>query len=151
MGIEQSKRRSTFEAGEWIRMADGQLWAFVLAPTGKDWKNESSADEVNGLIKAIEEADSPHELEMAELAFAIYLLRRNYELAPIDYEKLLSFRPDSSESRNWHRSFQQVVQGYLHDVSNETEANRVSELNIFRTGNFYRLTVKFWTSLLSRL
>lgn len=109
---EQFARRSCFQEGRKIRLADGQMWTFVLPPRDEQWQHGLFAHEFKGLMQAItaaEYSDQP----LAELAFAIFLLSQNYCLSPTDYERMLDFTPESPESSDWQHSLHHLVQVHL--------------------------------------
>ena len=93
MVSEQSSRRSSFQEGRRIRLADGQMWTFILPPMDEKWTHGSSANEFEGLMKAIREAEDAYEERIAELAFAIFLLRQNYRLAANGLRATAGFPP----------------------------------------------------------
>jgi hypothetical protein len=113
MANEHSSRRSCFQDGKIIRLADGQMWTFVLPPRVERWKQASFANEYEGLMQAITAAEIESEQRLAELAFAIFLLNQNYRLSPTDYERLLDFPAESPESSDWKHSLHQLVQDHL--------------------------------------
>ena len=88
---EAVTRRSLFYQGRKIKLADGQSWIFPSASV------ESGADftllgpDYRLLLRAVREAEDEAETRLSELALAIFLLGCNYELSPIDYQRLLGF------------------------------------------------------------
>ena len=114
MVSEQSSRRSGFQEGRKIRLADGQMWTFIRPSIDEIWTHGSSANEFEDLMRAIQEAENDYEKRIAELAFAIFLLRQNYRLVPTELEQLRAdFPPQSLEASNWQHSIHQLVQDHL--------------------------------------
>jgi len=94
---ERSLRRPSFQDGAWVRLADGNLWSFPL-PGSVCENRGASADAgqtLPGLVAAVCESEDRAELRRMELALAIHLLGRNYQLGPSEYQHLLDFPPDS--------------------------------------------------------
>jgi hypothetical protein len=85
---EQALRSPTFEEGTRIRLADGQAWSFPDHPPYRE------DDEHQLVLTAIGEAEDESERLRAELALAILLLSRNYNLTPADFEAILGYAPD---------------------------------------------------------
>jgi len=82
---EQSLRRTSFEDGVPIRLADGQAW---LLPDHPPYRDD---EEHIALLRVIGESEDDHERTRNELALAILLLSRNYTLTPPDYQEILGF------------------------------------------------------------
>ena len=106
MQEEQSLRRDDFGWGVPVRLADRQTWNF---PTPhelieRDLPNDL-ASEYFALTRGVVEAESLMDLTRAELALALFLLRRNYELTPAVCFQVLGFAPNDPELR----SMQQAV------------------------------------------
>ncbi len=150
MVSERSSRRSSFQEGRKIRLADGQMWTFILPPMGEKWMPGSSADEFEGLMKAIQEAENAFEQRIAELAFAIFLLRQNYRLVPTDFEQLLDFPAQSMESLNWQHACHQLVQDHLHCLWDPGGVSLESGPGLSKHGRFSRLATRLRTNLLFR-
>jgi hypothetical protein len=85
MIAEYTRRRAGFQNGEWITMADGQEWLFTNPPApGVD-------AEYDGLVEGLLEAEDAAEARKFELAIAIFLLSRNYQPSPRDFEEIFCF------------------------------------------------------------
>jgi hypothetical protein len=147
---ERSSRRSAFQDGRKIRLANGQMWTFVAPPSAEQWKHGSSADEFKGLMQAIMAAENDSERRLAELAFAIFLLNQNYCLSPTDYEQLLDYPAGSPESSDWERSLHQLVQDHLHCFGGRTEVSLEAEPVLSKQRRFSRLAARLRINLLFR-
>jgi hypothetical protein len=150
MVSELSSRRSSFHEGRKIRLADGQMWTFIVPPMDEKWPQGSSANEFEGLMKAIQEAENDSEQRIAELALAIFLLRQNYCLEPTDFEHLLDFPPQSLESSNWQHSFHQVVQDHLDCFWGPSKVSMENGPGLLKHGWFSRLAARLRNNLLFR-
>jgi hypothetical protein len=84
---EQSLRRPTFVEGARIPLANGQAWSF---PDHPPYKGDV---EHFAVLREIGESEDGADLLRAELAFAIHLLRRNYDLSPANFRAILEFAP----------------------------------------------------------
>ena len=113
---ELLSRRPSFRDGVRIRLADGEMWVFPAPPKPVESKSVLFGTEYMGLIQAIMEAEERSEQCLAELAFAIYLLKCNYSLTSADFEYLLGFSPESSESADSQVAFHLIAQEHLHAV-----------------------------------
>ncbi len=90
MVAEKTRRKSGFAGGVWIRMADGQEWLFSNPPApGND-------PEYDALVQGLLEAEDESEARKFELAIAIWLLSRNYQPSPREYEEIFSFASDNA-------------------------------------------------------
>jgi hypothetical protein len=114
---ELLSRRSSFRPGQRIRLADGQGWTFPLPIQEWSDKAHSDREEYYGLIRSIIEAEDDSERRLAELAFAIFLLSQNYRLSPLDYQQLLDFGSETSESIAWRTSLRQLSEAHTHCFS----------------------------------
>jgi hypothetical protein len=85
---EQAVRSSRFVEGHWIRLADGHAWSFPKR------LSDPPDTEYDALLDSIASAEDWNEVLSGELALAIYLLARNYELSSDDYRRLLVFNAD---------------------------------------------------------
>jgi hypothetical protein len=84
---EQSVRRPGFVEGTRIRLANGQEWTFPDHPPSKE------DVEHQAVLREIGEAEDAADLLRAELALAIHLLSRNYDLTPEGFQAILDFAP----------------------------------------------------------
>jgi hypothetical protein len=78
-------------------------------------------DDYSGLLQALYEVESESERRLAELALAIFLLGQNYQLSPVDYQRLLGFAPHSPELTESQRAFSRVAQEHLRSVGMSCE------------------------------
>ena len=101
MQEERSLRRDDFGWGVPVRLADHQTWNFPT-PGELVERNlpQGLAHEYFALTRGVVEADSLVDLTRAELALAIFLLNRNYEMTPAACFQVLGFAPDDPESRS---------------------------------------------------
>lgn len=112
MADEMWLRRADLLPGVQVCLADGRSWTL---PRPIERKMAEGAvtfgPEYVTLVAAVAEAEVGGEEERlrAELAFGIFLLARNYNLAPADYWSLLSF-PSGSRGLP-------VLQEALHEVA----------------------------------
>jgi hypothetical protein len=103
MVSEKARRRAEFQAGTGIKMADGQEWLFSSPPPpGTD-------AEYDGLVEGLLEAEDQNDARKSELAIAMFLLSRNYQPTPREYEEIFSFRTqDATRS-----SAQEAISGLI--------------------------------------
>ncbi len=87
---EAASRRLDFLGGHPICMADGCDWVFAGPKEVAEDKSPLCA-EVKALLGEIDEAEDEADRRRGEMALAIHLLARNYNLAPADYARLLAF------------------------------------------------------------
>jgi hypothetical protein len=85
MVAEKVRRRSQFEGGVWIKMADGQEWLFGDPPA------QGVDPDYDGLVQGLLEAEDQHEARKFELAIGMLLLSRNYQPSAREYEEIFSF------------------------------------------------------------
>ncbi len=123
---EYSSRRSSFRAGSHIRLADGQTWILPAPPTTCEDKSAAFGTAYTGIIQAILEAEDRSEQCLGELAFAIFLLEKNYYLTPADYQRLLASSTRSPGASDWqcavHEIAQEHVRAFL-DFSHDAPEN----------------------------
>ena len=84
-------RSPTYRDGSGVRLADGQDW-IMPAPPASDGPEQVATvlgEDYEALVMAVAEAIDESERRLAELCLAIYLLGRNYDLGPSDYQALL--------------------------------------------------------------
>jgi hypothetical protein len=136
---ELLSRRSSFRPGKKIRLADGQGW--TLPSPGREWSDKAHSDQeaYNGLIRSINEAEDDSERRLAELSFAIFLLGQNYRLSPSDYQQLLDFGSEASESIAWQVALHQFTQEHLHFFSSAPDCPQQTELASIPPGLVSRL------------
>jgi hypothetical protein len=110
MPHEVSARRLHFRPGPSIRLADGQWWTFP-APPGRDASGVAGfGPDYVAAVAAIGEAEDEAERFRAELALAICLLCRNYDLDPDALCDLLGYRPGDPALAATQAAFRRVAQ-----------------------------------------
>jgi hypothetical protein len=100
---EQALRRSTFAEGARIRLANGQAWSF---PDHLPYKDDL---EHLALLREIIEAEDAADCLRAELALAILLLSRNYNLTPGNFQAILEFAPGDPALSEMQRSVHELA------------------------------------------
>jgi hypothetical protein len=113
---ELMSRHPEFHAGRGILLADKQVWTFP-APVG-EWSFSVAAagDEYLDLIRAILEAEDTSDQRLAELALAIFLLGQNYQLTSLDYQRLFTFQPNSTELADSQSAFHDLARDHIEYV-----------------------------------
>jgi hypothetical protein len=140
---EESLRRPDFLPGIPVRMADGQIWSLPKTPDRYPWMAdggapgridaasgvgsldaEDEAEEGGGLgqvytatVAAVLDAEDETERLRAELALAIALLARNYDLGPADYQELLDSESGSPVTVAMQRAFHTVALEHARSLS----------------------------------
>jgi len=121
MRNELTLRRPDFRPGTPIRLADGQAWTFP-APTALEPINEGRASnqrlshdeaEYDALLAGVLEAEDVPERLRAELALAIHLLGRNYDLDPADFSRVLEFPPGDPDLAARQHDFHNLAVDHL--------------------------------------
>jgi hypothetical protein len=109
---EAVRRRSRFYRGREIELADDQPW--ILPSSGVEWEADFTrlGPDYRSLLRAVREAGDEAERRLAELALAIFLLGCNYELSPVDYQRLLVFPPGASELVEVQQEFHRLAQDH---------------------------------------
>jgi hypothetical protein len=106
---ERALRRQDFLHGTPIRLADGQWWSFP-APTEAIGAGHPDYDDT---VAMIPEAEDEVERVRAELALAICLLERNYDLPPGGLLALLCYAPDNPALAEVQRAFRRVAHEHV--------------------------------------
>lgn len=102
---ERARRRAGFRGGRGILLGDGGEWTFPAPAEGaSEWDPELA-----GLIGAVSEAEDRADRLRCELALAIALLSRNYELGPAEYRTLFGFRPGGAELAGAQAAFRALA------------------------------------------
>jgi hypothetical protein len=120
MPDEKSLRRHDFREGSGLRMADGQAWTFPDPPPDPVGSGEGAygalADPEAGFgadyaatIAMLLEAEDDAERLRAELALAILLLVRNYDLRPGDFAGVIGFPPGSRALGRFQEQFRVIA------------------------------------------
>jgi len=89
---ELSTRRSRFQPGTPICLANDQEWTLPAPTADSEFAVESAEAEYLGLIHAVQEAEDQSERRLAELALAIFLIGLNYQLSSTDLANLFTFQ-----------------------------------------------------------
>jgi len=106
---ELSSRRSRFQPGNSICLANDQEWTFPAPTAGSEFAVESAEAEYLGLLQAVQEAEDQSERRLAELALAIFLIGLNYELSSTDLAHLFTFQPQSQELADSQHAFEALA------------------------------------------
>lgn len=115
MILESSRRRLTFKEGVGFLLADGQYWELPIDPPGADrgasasMRGRPTEAEFQELLIEAQEAESDDEANRYNLAVAIHLLSRNYELEAQELRALLNFPPSSAAADSLMRRVSQLV------------------------------------------
>ena len=112
---EKDLRRTGFRSGVSIDLADGQSWVFPMPAERPELVDGGLAadPEFLDLLDAIREAEDRAEMLRAELALAIHLLDRNYDLGPRQLQRLFEFdREGPTQSEAQHAFHELAVQAF---------------------------------------
>jgi len=101
-------------------------------------------------VQSMIEAEDDSELSRAELAFAIFLLGQNYDLSPVDYQRLLAFCPDSAEAIHWRLAFHELAHEHLRYFSDPGVFSLVTQLTSASQRKFSRPVNWLRTNMLFR-
>lgn len=114
MIIEATRRRPGFDAEQcaWIRLADGQEWAFPLPWLEQRAKFSGGkavgtylaiayGNEADDLVAAIAACEGDGARIAGVATLAAMLLRENYDLADFELDTLLAFRPGDPATMGW--------------------------------------------------
>jgi hypothetical protein len=115
---EAVRRRSPFYRGREIKLADGKPLIFPSPGVESEADFTRLGPDYQSLLQAVREAGDEAERRLGELALAIFLLGCNYELSPMDYQRLLDFPPSASELVEVQQKFHRLALdhlGYLPD------------------------------------
>lgn len=110
---EPSTRRSRFQPGTPIRLANDQEWTFPAPTAHSEFAVESAEAEYLGLIHALLEAEDRSERRLAELALAIFLIGLNYQLSSSDLASLFTFQPRSQELADSQHAFEALASDHI--------------------------------------
>ena len=113
---ENSCRRSSFQNGTGIRLADGNIWIIPAANTLNEAVGplDMAHETLPCLVDAVWESEDRSELLRAELALMIHLLGRNYQLGPGEYRSLLEIPGRRSRRRSRPGVFEPGDPGQRH-------------------------------------
>jgi hypothetical protein len=121
---EVALRRPDFRPGPPVRLADGGWWTFPALPERAETGVVDFGPDYAAAVVAIGEAEDEAERLRAELALAICLLTRNYDLAPDALCALLDCRPGDRALAAMQEAFRRVAQGHL--LSSRSSADVVT-------------------------
>jgi hypothetical protein len=110
---ELSIRRSRFQPGNPICLANDQEWMFPAPAAHSEFAVESAEAEYLGLIHAVQEAEDQSERRLAELALAIFLIGLNYQLSSTDLANLFTFQPRSQKLTNSQHAFESLARDHI--------------------------------------
>ncbi len=113
---ELSNRRSRFQPGNPICLANDQEWTFPAPAADLEFAVESAEAEYLGLIHVVREAEDQSERWLAELALAIFLIGLNYQLSSTDLENLFTFQPRSQELTNSQHAFESLARDHIRSL-----------------------------------
>jgi hypothetical protein len=106
---ETRHRRADFLPGCTVCLADGQLWTLPTAPRTAGSSHELGPD-YDALIDALDQAEDEAERARGELVLVIFLLTRNYNLTPMDYQSLLMAPSGSSALARLQSQFRKIAE-----------------------------------------
>ena len=110
---ELTSRRSRFQSGTPIVLANNQKWLFPAPTADSEFPVDSGGAEYLGLICAVQEAEDQNERRLAELALAIYLIGLNYELSSAELASLFTFPPRSRELAASQQAFESLARDHV--------------------------------------
>jgi hypothetical protein len=110
---ELSTRRSQFQPGTPICLANHQEWIFPAPTADSEFAVESAGAEYLGLLQAVQEAEDQSERRLAELALAIFLIGLNYQLSATDLKHLFTFQPRSQELADSQHAFESLARDHI--------------------------------------
>ncbi len=110
---ELSCRRSRFQPGTPICLANDQEWTFPAPTADSGLVFESAEAEYLGLIQAVREAEDQSERLLAELALAIFLIGLNYQLSSTDLANLFTFQPRSQKLIDSQHAFESLARDHI--------------------------------------
>jgi hypothetical protein len=110
---EPSMRRADFLPGTPVRLADGGWWTIPSPAPGSEAPAAPPIERYEALLAAIDEAEDEPERTRAELALAIGLLARNYQLSPPSFRILLHWSADDAGGVEMQRMFRRVALEHL--------------------------------------
>jgi hypothetical protein len=110
---ELGSRRSRFQPGTPICLANGQEWTFPAPTADSEFAVEAAETEYLGLIHAIMEAEDQSDRRRAELALAIFLIGLNYQLSSTELANLFTFQPRSRELADSQHAFESLARDHI--------------------------------------
>jgi len=148
---EQGARAPEFRVGRHIRLADGQRWMFPSPPAPRGAPRETGAStsdtaltdaEYVSLIDAVESSEDEPDLKRAELALAIFLLSRNYDLNASEFERLFDFGQMTEGSSEAQEHFRELAMDHVRSARGASPDHSIparSSLRSLTSRLFYRL------------
>jgi hypothetical protein len=118
---ELSCRRSRFQPGNPVCLANDQEWTFPAPRADSEFAVESAEAEYLGLIHAVQEAEDQSERRLAELALAIFLIGLNYQLSSTDLANLFTFQPRSQELADSQYAFESLARDHILSLARRGE------------------------------
>ncbi len=118
---ELSSRRSRFQPGTPICLANDQEWTFPAPTADSEFAVESAEAEYLGLIHAVQEAEDQSERRLVELALAIFLIGLNYQLSSTDLANLFTFQPRSQELADSQHAFELLARNHILSLARRGE------------------------------
>lgn len=117
MRNEHALRRTDFHSGFAIPLADGQVWTLPMSPldpaAGRPRPDNGPGQSGYwSTLRAVAEADD-EERPLAELVLVIYLLNRNYQLRPADYQEILDAPEGHPDHERLRVAFARVADHHL--------------------------------------
>ncbi len=110
---ELSSRRSRFQPGTPICLANDQEWTFPAPTADSEFTIEFAGAEYLGLIHAVQEAEDQSERRLAELALAIFLIGLNYQFSSTDLANLFTFQPRSQKLADSQHAFESLARDHV--------------------------------------
>jgi len=118
---ELSSRRSRFQPGNPICLANDQEWTLPAPAEDSEFVVGSAEAEYLGLIHAVQEAEDQSERRLAELALAIFLIGLNYQLSSSDLANLFTFQPRSQKLADSQHAFESLARDHILSLARRGE------------------------------
>lgn len=119
MIFEASRRRESFTDGIGVILGDGQRWTLPsewaagerAQPSNRRQATakEAAEAELRALLGDAWESETESDARRCDLALAIHLLRKNYDLGPDELQELLGFTADSAEGRSLRGQLRSLI------------------------------------------
>jgi hypothetical protein len=100
---EKFRRRAGFQSGRCVRMGDRQQWMFPPPPAPR------IDPEYDALARIHQQSEDADDERRIELAMAILLLSRNYDLTPDEYVAIFSFETNPSAKSTAQAAISEIV------------------------------------------
>ncbi|MFO0892959.1 MAG: hypothetical protein U0790_27960 [Isosphaeraceae bacterium] len=118
MANERDRRRTTFQEGMRLPLADRQAWTFPAPEDTPALLDDALRREYSDLLMAHCEAEDQAEKRIAELSLAIFLIGLNYELDARELQSLFTFTPGSDAASEAMETFQLLAADHVRYASN---------------------------------